>query len=315
MSNKLTIKDIARLANVGKSTVSRVLNNENSVSPQVRERVEAIIQQNNFVPSKSARAMRVKSDKIIALIVSRLGSFSENLSISTMLPLFYQRGYDPIIMESNFDLQLLQEHLRQLALRHADGIILFGFTGLSEELLCPWRDKIVVLAREYTGFSSVCYDDIGAVRLLMNEFYRRGHRNISFLGVDDCDTTTGLLRHQSYLACCEQKDLRPLSAQCDLSYQSGFQHVNKVLREKTTALICATDSLALGAYKYLQQNNREDIQIGSIGNTPLLNFLYPNTLSIDLGYSEAGKYAAGQLIAQINRQYPKQQVIIPSKLA
>ncbi|MCC8464087.1 MULTISPECIES: trehalose operon repressor TreR [Photorhabdus] len=315
MLNKLTIKDIARLANVSKSTVSRVLNNENSVSPQARERVEMIIQQNNFVPSKSARAMRIKSDKIIALIVSRLGSFSENLSISTMLPLFYQRGYDPIIMESNFDPQLLQEHLRQLALRHADGIILFGFTGLSEESLFPWRDKIVVFAREYTGFSSVCYDDIGAVRLLMNEFYRRGHRDISFLGVDDSDTTTGFLRHQSYLTCCEQQDLRPLAVQCDLSYQSGFQHVNKVLREKTTALICATDSLALGAYKYLQQNNREDIQIGSIGNTPLLKFLYPNTLSIDLGYGEAGKYAVGQLIAQINRQYPKQQVIIPSKLA
>ncbi|NHB93337.1 trehalose operon repressor TreR [Photorhabdus cinerea] len=315
MSNKLTIKDIARLANVSKSTVSRVLNNESSVSSQVRERVEAIIHQNNFIPSKSARAMRVKSDKIIALIVSRLGSFSENLSISTMLPLFYQHGYDPIIMESNFNPQLLQEHLRQLALRNADGVILFGFTGLSEEFLFPWREKIVVFAREYADFSSICYDDAGAVRLLMNELYQRDHRDISFLGVRDCDTTTGFRRHQSYLNCCEQKGLRPLSVQCDLSYQSGFQHVDKVLRKETTALICATDSLALGAYKYLQQNNREDIQIGSIGSTPLLNFLYPNTLSVDLGYSEAGKYAAHQLMAQINRQYPKQQVIVPSKLA
>ena len=56
MQNRLTIKDIARLSGVGKSTVSRVLNNEGSVSPQTRERVEAVIRQQGFTPSKSARA-------------------------------------------------------------------------------------------------------------------------------------------------------------------------------------------------------------------------------------------------------------------
>lgn len=48
MQNRLTIKDIARMSGVGKSTVSRVLNNEGSVSPQTRERVEAVIRQHGF---------------------------------------------------------------------------------------------------------------------------------------------------------------------------------------------------------------------------------------------------------------------------
>ena len=50
MQNRLTIKDIARMSGVGKSTVSRVLNNEGSVSPQTRERVEAVIRQQSFTP-------------------------------------------------------------------------------------------------------------------------------------------------------------------------------------------------------------------------------------------------------------------------
>lgn len=77
MQNRLTIKDIARMSGVGKSTVSRVLNNEGSVSPQTRERVEAVIRQHGFTPSKSARAMRGQSDKVVGIIVSRLDSPSE----------------------------------------------------------------------------------------------------------------------------------------------------------------------------------------------------------------------------------------------
>ncbi len=63
MQNRLTIKDIARLSGVGKSTVSRVLNNESGVSQRTRERVEAVMNQHGFSPSRSARAMRGKAIK------------------------------------------------------------------------------------------------------------------------------------------------------------------------------------------------------------------------------------------------------------
>ncbi|MCL7704459.1 LacI family DNA-binding transcriptional regulator, partial [Enterobacter kobei] len=53
MQNRLTIKDIARLSGVGKSTVSRVLNNESGVSERTRERVEAVMNQHGFSPSRS----------------------------------------------------------------------------------------------------------------------------------------------------------------------------------------------------------------------------------------------------------------------
>ena len=111
MQNRLTIKDIARLSGVGKSTVSRVLNNESGVSERTRERVEAVMQQHGFSPSRSARAMRGQSDKVVAIIVTRLDSLSENLAVQTMLPAFYEQGYDPIMMESQFSPALVEEHL------------------------------------------------------------------------------------------------------------------------------------------------------------------------------------------------------------
>ncbi|HEI8867783.1 trehalose operon repressor TreR [Serratia sp. AKBS12] len=315
MQNRLTIKDIARLSGVGKSTVSRVLNNEGSVSPQTRERVEAVIRQQGFTPSKSARAMRGQSDKVVGIIVSRLDSPSENQAVRTMLPLLYQQGYDPIVMESQFDTRLVQEHLHVLAQRNVDGVILFGFTGLTADMLHPWQEKMVVMVREYAGFSSVCYDDVGAVNLLMEHLQRQGHRHIGYLGVQQSDATTGQRRYQAYLDACRQQQIEPHAALGELSYQSGFQLAASAIAEQTTALVCASDSIALGAIKYLQQQQTRPIQVCAIGNTPLLSFLFPETLSVEFGYGSAGLQAAQQLLGQLNGELAIRHIVVPSKLS
>ncbi|WP_411751792.1 trehalose operon repressor TreR [Serratia sp. (in: enterobacteria)] len=315
MQNRLTIKDIARLSGVGKSTVSRVMNNEGSVSPQTRERVEAVIRSQGFTPSKSARAMRGQSDKVVAIIVSRLDSPSENQAVRTMLPLLYQQGFDPIVMESQFETRLVEEHLNVLRQRNVDGVILFGFTGLTAAMLQPWQEKMVVVAREYPGISSVCYDDEGAVKLLMQRLRKQGHSHISYLGVQESDATTGMRRHQAYLGTCREQKISPLVALGELNYQSGFQLAANVIEPQTTALVCASDTIALGAMKYLQQQHITLIQVCAIGNTPMLNFLFPETFSVELGYGIAGQQAALQLLGQLSGEVSIRQIIIPCKLA
>lgn len=61
----------------------------------------------------------------------------------------------------------------------------------------------MLLARDAKGFASVCYDDEGAIRTLMQRLYEREHRHISFLGVPHSDVTTGKRRHEAYLAFCK----------------------------------------------------------------------------------------------------------------
>jgi|SRR5471030_234628 len=315
MQNRLTINDIARLSGVGKSTVSRVLNNEGNVSPRTRERVLAVIEQHNFSPSKSARAMRGFSDKVVAIIVSRLDSPSENQAVRAMLPLLYEQGYDPIVMESQFSAERVQEHLQVLKQRNIDGVVLFGFTGLEEPMLHGWQDNLVMMAREMPQFSSVCYDDAGAVKLLMDTLLERGHQHISFIGVSPQDTTTGQLRFEAYQSYCAEHDLVPHMALGKLNYQSGFELISQVLSTTTDAVICASDTIALGAQKYLQQQNISGVQVCGIGNNPLLKFLFPNTLSVELGYGAGGESAARQLLSQLSRKTDLKQIIIPGQLA
>ncbi|QMV53192.1 trehalose operon repressor TreR [Ewingella americana] len=315
MQNRLTINDIARLSGVGKSTVSRVLNNEGNVSPRTRERVLAVIEQHNFSPSKSARAMRGFSDKIVAIIVSRLDSPSENQAVRAMLPLFYEQGYDPIVMESQFSAERVQEHLQVLKQRNIDGVVLFGFTGLDVSMLQGWQDNLVMMAREMPQFSSVCYDDAGAVRLLMDTLLEKGHRQISFIGVSPQDTTTGQLRFEAYQSYCAEHGLTPHMALGKLNYESGFELISQVLLPETDAVICASDTIALGAQKYLQQQNISGVQVCGIGNNPLLRFLFPNTFSVELGYGKGGESAARQLLVQLSQKTDLRQIIIPGQLA
>lgn len=303
---KLTIKDIAQLSGVGKSTVSRVLNQDPKVSEKTREHVEKIIAQYDFQPSKSARAMRGIYHRTIGIIVSRLSSVSENQALANMLPLLYEYQCEPLIVESQFNPELVQTHLAFFARRGVDGVILFAFSELKETDLQTWKDKIVVIARNYPTLSSVYYHDKKAVQLLLQHLYDQGHRHIAYLGVKDQDFTTGYLRHQAYLEFCAEHQLIPHSIQGELGYEWAYQHISAVLSEQISALICATDSQAIGAVKYLQANPSIAIQVCGIGNNPLLHFLFPHILTVDLGFAQAGTKAVNQLMELLEKKSMQQ---------
>lgn len=314
MDKRLTILDIARLSGVGKSTVSRVLNQDPKVKAETRERVEAVIRESGFTPSKSARAMRTNSNRLIGILVSRLDSASENRAVRGILETLYAHGYDAMLMESKFSARLTTEHLALMERRGVDGLILFAFSGLKLAELSDWRERLVLMARDYPGLASVCYDDAGAIRLVLDYLYQQGLRRIAFAGVNPEDITTGARRLDSYRAFCREHHLTEQYAVGALDHESGYQLAANLVQPTTQALVCATDTLALGAAKYLQERGRADVQLTGIGNNDLLHFLFPQVLSVDLGYKTAGMLAARQLLAQIEQDEPPIAQIAGSSL-
>ncbi len=302
MSKKLTILDIARLAGVGKSTVSRVLTKDPKVKPDTRKKVEQIIADSGYVPSKSAQSMRGGSQKVIGVIISRLDSPSENLVVSALLKALYAEGYDVVIMESQFDCDKTNEHLSVLKRRNVDGVIVFGFSGCDMYALENWGHRAVVIAADSTEISSVNYDNQAVIEMALNQLRESNNSNIAFIGVDDSDVTTGLMRTQAYLSWCESHSIKPNYRSGELNHESGYRLVDDVLKPETDAIVCASDSIALGVNKRLQELGRGDVTVFGVGGNPLLSFLFPNTLSIDPGYVEAGNQAASLLIDQLQNE-------------
>ncbi|GAL26939.1 trehalose operon transcriptional repressor [Vibrio variabilis] len=71
------------------------------------------------------------------------------------------------------------------------------------------------------------------------------------------------------------------------------------MTDSLQAIVCASDTLALGTIKRLQELGREDIVVTGVGGNELLSFLFPNIYSIDPGYQQAGEKAANLLISQL----------------
>ncbi|MCF7362515.1 trehalose operon repressor [Vibrio diazotrophicus] len=300
MSRKLTILDIAKLSGVGKSTVSRVLTNDPKVKPETREKVERVIAESGYVPSKSAQSMRGGSQKVIGVIISRLDSPSENRSVSSMLEIFYAHGYDVVIMESQFDRQKTNEHLDVLLKRNVDGVIIFGFTDLDAQALVPWQLKSVVIATHSEQVSSINYDNIGIINQALDYVKQQGLKQVSFIGVDPQDATTGEMRLQAYLDWCQEQQITPCYQTGKLKHESAYQLVDKVLSKNTQAIVCASDTLALGVIKRLQECQREDVVVTGVGGNELLTFLFPKVYTVDPGYRQAGSQAANLLISHLS---------------
>lgn len=302
MSRKLTILDIAKLSGVGKSTVSRVLTNDPKVKPETRAKVERVIQDSGYVPLKSAQLMRGGSEKVIGVIISRLESPSENRAVGRMLQVLYQNGYDVVIMESQFDRTKTNEHLEVLHKRNVDGVIVFGFTDLDITQLNLWASRAVVIAMDADKVSSINYDNYGVIQGALAHLTEQNRTNIAYIGVDPSDKTTGKLRLDSYLDWCKQSGCIPNYRTGRLHHESAYQLVDDVLNEQTQAIVCASDTLALGVIKRLQELGRDDIAVTGVGGNELLSFLFPNIYSIDPGYAQAGEKAANLLILQLNNE-------------
>ncbi|OLQ91975.1 trehalose operon repressor [Vibrio panuliri] len=300
MNKKLTILDIARLSGVGKSTVSRVLTNDPKVKPETRAKVEQVIADSGYVPSKSAQLMRGGSQRVVGVIISRLDSPSENKAVGSMLQALYQAGYDVVIMESQFNPDKTRDHLNVLRRRNVDGVIVFGFSDLDLTQFEQWQNRVVVIAMDTQQVSSINYDNHGVITHALDYLRQQEVDHIAYIGVDPSDRTTGKLRLDAYLNWCQSQGVTPHYQTGDLHHESAYHLVEKVLNISTQAIVCASDTLALGVIKRLQELGREDVIVTGVGGNELLSFLFPNVFSIDPGYAQAGEKAAKLLISQIN---------------
>ncbi|OOR99562.1 trehalose operon repressor [Haemophilus paracuniculus] len=310
---KLTIKDIAERCQVGKSTVSRVLNNDPKVSPATREKVQAMIAELGFQPNRSARAMRGSVEPVVGVIVTRLNSTAESQTLSAILSELYSHQITPLIVESQFQPETVQHQLELFRQRQINGVILFGFSQLPLNIIQQWQGHLVLVARQYPDLSCVYYDDHNAITALLDRLYQQGHRQIGYLGVQDQDETTGRQRTESYLQFCQRHALTPNYVQGDLSFESGYQLCPLLLEKPTSAIVCASSSLAVGALKYLQKNQKI-LPLACIGQNSLLQSFAPDLLTLDFGYPQAGRWAVELLLQQFAGNSATEQRKVPFEL-
>lgn len=290
--DNLTIHDIAELAQVSKSTVSRVINNDKNVSKSTREKVEKIVEQYDFVPDQSARSLRGKDSKLIAILATRLGASAESQAIHAILEKFNEYGFNTMLLETQFSIQITKKYIYNLLKNNIDGFIIFANGKEDYDFLKGIDKPFIMIGQNVPGFCSICYDDYGAIEKICKLLYERDKRKIAYLGVGEDDPTTGFLRKKAYLDFMNKHSLPAKTYTCDFSYESSYALMNQMPYRDLDAIVCATDNIALGVKKYLYEQGQYNITVTGVGGKDIHKFIFPEIISANLNFSKSGEIAA-----------------------
>ena len=161
----LNIIDIAKLAGVSKSTVSRYLNN-GYVSVEAREKIKKVIDETGFTPQRQAKSMRTKKTNLIGVIVPKISTETPPRVVEGITEVLSPNGYDVLIANTNLSIEKEFEYLNIFKKNQVDGII-FMATKITEKHI-KVMDKldvpIVVVAQNIDNYPSVYHDDFNAAK-------------------------------------------------------------------------------------------------------------------------------------------------------
>lgn len=318
----VTIGDVARLAGVGRGTVSRVLNDRPNVDPATRARVVAAIEALDYVPSPTARRLSLGRTQTVAVVVPYLATPSVVERLRGIESTLVAAGFDMIV----FNIETVERRdtvLRELPRRErVDGLIVVSIRPRPDEVrrIAAAGLPTVLLDAEHRGLPRIVVDDIAGGGLAARHVIDLGHRRIAFLG-DPPRLPLGFsssrlrlrgVRNEVALAGLELPPERVATG----------EHGRRVAAELTgdllrtakppTAVICASDTQALGALEAAASLGFEvpgELSIMGYDDIELAEYVGLSTVHQPL--RETGVRAAERLLAIIggSREGPRREAM------
>jgi DNA-binding LacI/PurR family transcriptional regulator len=332
MQSKATSIDIAYLAGVSQPTVSRALRGSPMVSEETRRRIEAIAQQLNYKVDKNASNLRCQHSNTLALLLFEDPTPDDSLINPFFLSMLgsitracAQRGYDLLI---SFQQLSGNWHVDYEDSRRADGIVLLGYGDYVE-----YRSRLEQLVLQGTHF--VCWGAVLAGQPGLSvgcDNFQGGYeatrhliglnrRNIAFLGTASSHYPEFFERYRGYSEALSRAGLgvsAGLQVDAMTMENSGYAAACELLarREHFDAIVAASDLIAIGALRALQEQHIDvpgavsvvgfdDIPAASLANPPLTTVMQDTRL--------AGEVLVDTLLRSI-RGEPAHDRILPTRL-
>lgn len=322
-----TIKEIAALAEVSISTVSRVLNFDETlnVSDVTREKILKIADELEYVSSKTRKTKNKKS-RDIGIIYWY--NYEEELGDPYYLSI--RLAAEKKCNENNFNLIKLSEDSDVDDIKSVNGIIAIGrFSPSTVEKLSSANENIVFVdfSPDENRFDSVLADIGKSTIKVLNYLYELGHRKIAFIGgkrLEDLYDESAYIddRDIKYKEFMERKGIyNPdyIYSGERFTFKAGYDLTKEALKfqKEITAFFLGNDTMAVGAYKAISEaglNIPEDISIVGFNDQPSAKYMIPSLTTIRIPSEYLGSAAVDLLIENMNgmRDYNK-KVIIPAE--
>ncbi|MBP3911236.1 LacI family DNA-binding transcriptional regulator [Zhenhengia yiwuensis] len=330
----MNIKDIAKLAGVGVSTVSRVLNNHPDVKKETRDKVLEVIKEHNYVPNNSARILKSNNMKHIGVLVKGVFNpfFSEMLKIIEMH--INQIGYTMILHHyydqndsSSSEAEVLVSFIKEKRLQ---GVICLGgnfegvreesFEGLDVPIVLTSVDSSIEISSNL--FSCVGIDNEKAAYEATNYLIQKGHKHIGMILGDEFDAGVSNRRAIGYMRALEENHIPINKAYITLGgydFEPAYESVKKLLSEEEhiTAIFAISDIMAIGAGKAvidLGYKIGEDISILGFDGLDIGKYYNPALTTIKQPQRKMAYDSINLLVQLIEKKCENQRCVLETKL-
>jgi len=321
------IKDVAKKAGVAPITVSRVINNSDYVSDDVRKRVEQAIVELNYIPNKLGPSMRTKRSNTIGLIVTDITNPFWTTVVRGVEDATYKAGYHIFLCNSDESSHKEREYVELMLSRQVDGFLIAPaqteFASL--ELIRKQKKAIVLLDRhiESNGIDIVRGDSEGGGYILTKHLLNLNHQHIVLLnGPESVSTATD--RADGYRRAMLEAGFADDHIKIywgQFGQESGYRHTLEMLQlhPRPTALVAANNFIAIGAIRALDRSGLKipkDMSIVVFDDLPENISLRPFLTSATQPAYEMGFMAANTLISCLTNEVgvDTKEIVLPFEL-
>lgn len=309
----VTIKDIAREADVSVATVSRALNNSDSVTVETRDNIRAIAQRLRYVPHGAARSLITRRTQTLGVVLPDLhGEFFSEL-IRGIDAAAREHGLHLLVSSSHGSAQESADALRALSGR-VDGILMMSphadLRSLSAALPATTPCIVMNTRAESVGGTALSIDNHGGARSMIDHLVDCGYRRIAMIAgpADNFDAQERLRGYRDAVAARLPGTALDVT-EGDFSEAAGAAAGRRIaamgISSRPDAVFAANDMMALGCLTALKDAGIDvpgDIAICGFDDIPIARYVTPALTTMRVHIFELGNRAADALIARINGQ-------------
>lgn len=322
-----TMLEVAKLAGVSKTTVSRVLSGNGYVGQEARARVLQAIENSGYRPNLLARNLATQRTQTLGLVVTNTlyhgVYFSELLFNAARMT--EDRGRQLILADGKQSAAEEREAIQYLLDMRCDAIIIYPrFLSVEElsELVQQTSQPVMVLNRRLPNDSSHCVwsDQRSSSADAVQQLIARGHREIAFI-TGAAGSPTGIERLAGYKDALTQQGIAvrdELIAEGNWTPASGMAAVSALLTRglSFSALVASNDDMAIGAIRQLHDSGIEAGAVSVVGfdNIALAPYTMPSLSSVRIPVTEMIKEAINRLIFMLDGGEFTQKHLFPGEL-
>ncbi len=325
---QVSIKDIARAANVSHPTVSRALSHSPLVKGETAERIRQIAASLGYRPSAIARSLATKKTKTIGVVVTSIADPFIADVVSGIEETANDHGYSVFLANSNANPDREVKVVHSFHERRVDGIIVTASRvgALYVPLLSQLKVPIVLINNQHPDepdefIYSVMIDNIKASTQVMKHLLGLGHRRIAYIG-DQAGFQSDTERFAGYrqaLACAGYPFLPELVVHGDGKPEGGRQAMEKLLALPTppTAVFCYNDMSALGALRALYAhgiNVPDDISLVGFDDLSIASYISPLLTTVGQPKQQMGRMAMETMLKLISGVDTKANIKVEGEL-